>query len=68
MAEKDKKEVRQLTVKVPTKWHAELVKFAGSEMASTGEEVSMTDLIIRALDKAYGLFKKTGESANGNGS
>jgi hypothetical protein len=67
MAEKDKKEVRQLTVKVPAKWHTELVKIAGSEMASTGEEVSMTDLIIRSLDKSYGLVKKTGETAGSNG-
>ena len=48
------------SLKMPVEWDQELTKLRGVEMAETGKEVSATAMILRALDQAYGLSKKTG--------
>jgi formiminotetrahydrofolate cyclodeaminase len=60
---KSTKEAPQLvgkSLKMPKKWDEELTKLRGAEMQSTGQEVSATTLILRALDQAYKLAEKTG--------
>ena len=48
------------SLKMPIEWDKELTKLRGVEMAETGQEVSVTAMILRALDKTYGLSEKTG--------
>ena len=48
------------SLKMPVEWDTELTKLRGIEMAKTGQEVSTTAMILRALDQVYGLSEKTG--------
>jgi hypothetical protein len=48
------------SLKMPVEWDRELTKLRGVEMSETGQEVSATAMILRALDQVYGLAKKTG--------
>lgn len=64
MADKEKIDVKQLTVKVPVKWHSALVRIAGEEMAKSGEECSISELVVRSLNRSYDLEKKTGQKAS----
>jgi hypothetical protein len=48
------------SLKMPVEWDRELTKLRGIEMTKTGQEVSVTAMILRALDQTYGLASKTG--------
>lgn len=48
------------SLKLPKEWDEELTKLRGAEMAKTGKEVSVTAMILRALDQMYKLSDKTG--------
>lgn len=62
MGKKKREPVVGKSLKMPKKWDEELTKLRGTEMAKTGQEVSATMMILRALDQVYELSKKTGVS------